>query len=422
MTDVGMVLLPVKTARDIRRAIGDHGRLSLAVDRAHGVAGACGSSVGDAPRVFEKPRIAFAGHPLGVADQFEEAVWFVAAPRLHVAYGRALTRRETLPRRDFPDDLREAAARNDSRWVVTYSPGVGLDWAAWHLGDDGVRPVRIDVLEPSTTDPQEVLDGHWQRGELSRTTALVVGAGSIGSAAAEALARYGAGRLILVDPDRLRWRNLARHQGTWKDIGLHKVDAVGQAIEARWPATRVEPRPWDVIHDANAVRDLVHDADVVICATDGVEPRRVVSHLCRRARRTAILACVLADGAVGEVLRLRPWMHHGCLLCQRADLVTRGVMDPEPGLDTEYGAGGGARPMTAVGSDLALVGQFAAQLAVSTVLESAGYEERLVTRDYALVGLRHERTLPPPFDLRTGCVTWQEATPPRPGCPTCEAG
>ncbi|WGD45257.1 hypothetical protein [Streptomyces cathayae] len=35
--------------------------------------------------------------------------------------------------------------------------------------------------------------------------------------------------------------------------------------------------------------------------------RRVTGHLARRADRTAILACVLQYGALGEIIRLHPW-------------------------------------------------------------------------------------------------------------------
>ena len=62
-------------------------------------------------------------------------------------------------------------------------------------------------------------------------------------------------------------------------------------------------------------------------------PDACVSHLARRSGKTAILACVLLDGAVGEVLRLRPWPGHGCLLCQRHQLIVNSSIDPEPALD-----------------------------------------------------------------------------------------
>jgi molybdopterin-synthase adenylyltransferase len=173
-----------------------------------------------------------------------------------------------------------------------------------------------------------------------------------------------------------------------------------------------------VITDADQMRPLFDRCQIILCAADGVSPRRVVSHLARRAGRTSILACVLLDGAVGEVMRLRPWPGHGCLLCQRQQLIAEGSIDPEPALDLGYGTGDRHRPMTAVGSDLVMVGQLAAKLAVSTILEAAGHYDQVISDDYALVGLRRDDAAAP-FDVDPGQVRWLPAAPQQAGCPTC---
>jgi hypothetical protein len=179
----------------------------------------------------------------------------------------------------------------------------------------------------------------------------------------------------------------------------------------------------NVITDAHRIRPLLDATDVVVCAADGVSPRRVVSHLARRSNTTAIMACVLLDGAVGEVLRLRPWPGHGCLLCQRQKLVNDGVLDPEPLLDRPYGAGDRHLPMTAVGSDLQIVGQLAAKLAVATVLEAHGHSDQVIRDEYAIIGLRPNGSTArygPPFDVAAGELRWLVPHPSLPDCPTCE--
>jgi hypothetical protein len=177
----------------------------------------------------------------------------------------------------------------------------------------------------------------------------------------------------------------------------------------------------NVIGDADKMRPLFDSCDAIVCAADGVSPRRVVSHLARRARKTAVLACVLLDGAVGEVLRLRPWSGHGCLLCQRRQLIDQGGIDPEPDLDLGYGTGDRHRPMTAVGSDLAMVGQLAAKVAVATILEADGYYDQVIAMEYAITGLRRAVGAAPPFDVEPGRIRWLPAAPQRDGCPTCGA-
>src|SRR6266700_3992022 len=159
----------------------------------------------------------------------------------------------------------------------------------------------------------------------------------------------------------------------------------------------------------------------ISCAADGVAPRRVVSHLARRAGRPAVLACVLEDGEIGEVLRLRPWPTAGCLLCQRQHLTASGTLDPEPTLDVPYGQGTAHRPMTAVAGDLHLVGQLAAKAAIALLQENAGYHEQLLPGDQLVVGLRPGPGLPTPFNpSHAGALRWSPLGPPFPGCPTCQ--
>jgi hypothetical protein len=130
-----------------------------------------------------------------------------------------------------------------------------------------------------------------------------------------------------------------------------------------------------VVDDAHEIRGLLATTDVMLCCADGVAPR-----VTSRAAPTnpAVLACVLADGGIGEIIRLRPFPDHGCLLCRSQALIDDGTLDPEPALEASYGTGTLHQPMTAVGSDLALVGDLAAKITVATTLETAGhYAHRL---------------------------------------------
>jgi hypothetical protein len=132
-----------------------------------------------------------------------------------------------------------------------------------------------------------------------------------------------------------------------------------------------------------------------------------------------VFACVLRDGALGEVLRVRPWPGTPCLLCTRADLVKEGSFDPEPDLDAAYGTGDAHRPMTAIGSDLTMVAGLTAKLAVATLLEDASHYEHVIRHDWAMIGLRLDRGAPEPFDLFPGQLHWLPAADARPDCPTC---
>ncbi len=88
-------------------------------------------------------------------------------------------------------------------------------------------------------------------------------------------------------------------------------------------------------------------------------------------------------------------------------------------LDRGYGQGTRQLPMTAVGGDLALVGQLAAKVTVATILERAGHPEQRLPGEHATIGLRPSQDLPRPFDAGLGEVHWVEGHPPQPHCITC---
>ncbi|MDX3106896.1 HesA/MoeB/ThiF family protein [Nonomuraea angiospora] len=310
--------------------------------------------------------------------------------------------------------------------AITYAPDAAErfpdvqvpDLAAWHITREAVTPLDAECEPPVYGNAQ--LSSHWPVEDLARTTVVIVGLGSIGGATAHALASYGVGRLILIDPDRLRWSNLVRHVSGPAHVGQLKVSAIRADLELLRPGTEVVSYPIDVVVNADLVRPLLTLSDLVVCTADGVAPRRVISHLARRARIDAILACVLEDGGLGELLRLRPWNDRGCLVCQRQALRDAGGIDPEPAIDAGYGTGTLHRPMTAVGGDLHLVGQLAAKAAVSTILERNGWADQKLPGEHAIFSLRPQPDWAAPFDLnRAGDFRWRPATPPITGCPTC---
>lgn len=314
----------------------------------------------------------------------------------------------------------------DNGLLVTHVPDMPEDWiragatefSAWLTTRDFVTPMPVAV-EPETGLAQ--LDGHWPVDEVLDFKVAVVGVGSIGGVVADALARYGVGELHLIDPDRFLWHNMIRHVLGPESVGIMKVDAMKQRLNARWPDTDVHPYTYDVVDQAHLMRSLFSNVDIIVCAADGVAPRRVVSHLARRAGKPAVLACVLDDGAVGEIVRLQPAPRHGCLMCLRAHLAAGGGIDVEAAQELDYGTGFVHRPMTAVAADLHLVGQLAAKAVVATLLEARhGDHTQRLPGDCATIGLRPPGDMAAPFDLDRALQTkWADLPAPRADCPTC---
>jgi hypothetical protein len=418
-----VLLIVPRAAADVIRAGGSWGEFTVRVSDPQNVGAIVAVRNGNGPMM--PTALSPPNHFLASADPWPVGRWYRVPPEVHghwlatkMRAGAALATRV----------LREVANGfyAGPHVAVTYAPDVAdtfgdapvPDMVAWHVDTDGITPISVEV-EPTVLG-QSQLEPAWPVADLASATMLVVGTGSIGAVAAMALATFGVGRLRLLDPDRLLWHNLVRHAAPPRDVGKLKVAALAEQINALRPDTVVDARPLNVITDADRVRPLLHDCDVVVCTADGVAPRRVISHLARRAAVPAILACVLEDGGLGEILRLQPWRSNGCLLCQREALKALGGLDPEPALDLGYGTGSRHRPMTAVGGDLHLIGQFAAKVAVATHLERHGHPDQRLPGESALVALRPRPGWAPPFDL-TACgeVRWAAAAPPLPECPTC---
>jgi molybdopterin/thiamine biosynthesis adenylyltransferase len=426
MTGSQAVVLVESAARRIRGASAPWGTLVLAASEADQLVGVLGAGERDST-LYDLSRDELAGHVLSHADPAGgSGIWYHARPEMNACHALLLSRPGQAIstgyfRQMIIEGWRQPPA-DSSMPVITHVPGGDPEWGAWAVSRVGAAPVMITVLQEPLSDPLGGLGLAWPLPDLAAAAITIVGAGSIGSAAAHALAMYGTGTIRLVDDDRLLWHNLSRHQETRHDVGRYKVDALADALASRWPGTTTVPLRLNVIGDADQMRPLFDRSSVILCAADGVAPRRVVSHLARRSGMPAILACVLLDGAVGEVLRLRPWPGHGCLLCQRHQLIVNGSIDPEPALDLAYGTGDRHRPMTAVGSDLAMIGQLAAKLAVATILETAGHYDQRVAEEYAIAGLRRLPAAAEPFDVEPGQIRWLPAAPQLPGCPTCHIG
>ena len=360
-------------------------------------------------------------HYLRYAESFANVgAWYRTKSSVHDIHLWALARGAVIPTatlRETVEDGWRVPTKDRSMLVLCWSKtDDGPVWSAWWVSTERAVPGLLELVEDRS--PLEYLGDAWPAEKLAKATAVAVGVGSIGSVVAETIASYAVGRLVLIDPDRLLHRNLVRHRLGIRDLGRFKVSAMADQLRHQFPDMTVEAHPIDVITDADIVRSLLKEADVVIGATDGVAARRVVNHLARRANIPAVLACVLESGALGEIVRVRPGT--GCLLCFRARLVEEGSMDPEPDLDPGYGLGTPQLPMTAVAGDLAIVGTHAAKTAVATILERQGDWAQRLPGDVAVLGLRPVPDLPAPFDIEcAGDVRWTDIGPSRPDCPTC---
>lgn len=374
-----------------------------------------------------------------------QALWYRASPKLHDAglvdhvQGRATSVQ-------VMKDETEGSWLHFKKAVLVLTccerDQGGIEWAAWlRRGESEFMPVQLEVFDHEA-ELLAPLDQGWNRAALAEQLITVVGVGSVGAAACESLAGYGFTRFALVDPDRLRSHNFARHRVLRSEHGRFKVNAVADMLTERNRTVEVERHIADVGRSADAIRPLLRDTSLIVCCADGPEARRVASHLAFWARKPIVLGCALHFGAYGEVLRLLPG-RTGCLVCNRdalSEVLNFEAQLQADSLDerltarrsvgrhtvllsafTRYEVDPGSWGTTAVTSDLHLIGSLVGKAAAATVLSRAGYRGQRLAGSHALIGLQPLIDVEPPFAYadKAGRVRWLPTAAPQPECPTC---
>jgi adenylyltransferase/sulfurtransferase len=131
---------------------------------------------------------------------------------------------------------------------------------------------------------------------IRAASALVVGAGGLGSPASMYLAAAGVGRLTLVDGDAVDLTNLQRQiLHTAERIGANKAVSGLATLSAVNPQVRLAA-VTERVGEAQ-LRALVADADVVLDCTDNFATRHAINRACVAQRRPLVSgAAVRFDG------------------------------------------------------------------------------------------------------------------------------
>ncbi len=153
---------------------------------------------------------------------------------------------------------------------------------------------------------------------LGRATALVVGAGALGTVALDMLARGGVGRVRFVDRDTVELSNLQRQclYGE-RDAaeGVPKAEGARRRLEEVNREIALEPLAAD-LHAGN-VASAVEGADVILDATDNFGTRYLINDAAVRFGIPWIYAACV--GSYGMTCTIVPG-RTGCLRCVVPDV------------------------------------------------------------------------------------------------------
>ncbi|MGE6377273.1 MoeB/ThiF family adenylyltransferase [Peribacillus muralis] len=159
--------------------------------------------------------------------------------------------------------------------------------------------------------------------KIRRKHVLILGAGALGAANAEALTRAGVGKLTIVDRDYVELSNLQRQQMyTERDVEerLPKAEAAKRHIREIDHGVQVNA----VIMDATAqnLERQLDAVDLILDATDNFETRMIINDLSQKLHIPWIYgACV---GSVGMTLPIVPGQTP-CLHCLLKTIPIQGM-------------------------------------------------------------------------------------------------
>lgn len=197
----------------------------------------------------------------------------------------------------------------------------------------------MDDRELERYSRQMILPDWGAEGQLALrdATAVVVGAGGLGSPASMYLAAAGIGTLVLVDDDEVELANLQRQilHGE-ADLGRPKAKSGLERLRALNPL--VEVKPVDERLDEENARSLAGSADVIVDGSDNFDTRYAVNAACVATRKSLVTGSVIRWQ--GQVTVLRPDDGGACYAClfppeaeeREEPCAEAGIVAPLPGI------------------------------------------------------------------------------------------
>ncbi len=199
---------------------------------------------------------------------------------------------------------------------------------------------------------------------LLASSALVVGAGGLGSPAAMYLAAAGVGRITVVDHDAVDLTNLQRQIAHTTDrVGQLKVRSLASTVAALNPGVDLIALDWqlsDAPDQARRVAALVEQADVLLDCTDNFATRALLNRLAVGWRKPLVSgAAIRFEGQVSVYdLRHDTSPCYACLFPESAEdlapvsCATMGVFSPLVGMVGSVQAAEALKVLTGAGTPL----------------------------------------------------------------------
>ena len=138
------------------------------------------------------------------------------------------------------------------------------------------------------------------REDIEMKKILLIGAGTLGSAVAEIIARSGLVDITVVDNDKLEPHNLARHLLGGESIGSSKSESLAEYLNALF----AEGKPVKAINenflqmDEKSRIDLVNNSDFILDCSASIAVQRMLADIERKAPSACLYQIAKGKGTV----------------------------------------------------------------------------------------------------------------------------
>lgn len=174
----------------------------------------------------------------------------------------------------------------------------------------------------------ELLIGTEGLKRLREASVMVFGVGGVGSHCIEALARSGAGRLILIDNDTVSLTNINRQSIAYHStVGLHKTKVMEKRIHDICPETEVVTYEQFVLPD-NIENLFDQKIDYIVDAIDTVTAKLAIVSIAEERKIPLISSMGTGNKLHPEMFQIADiYKTSVCPLCKvmRKELKTRGI-------------------------------------------------------------------------------------------------
>lgn len=238
--------------------------------------------------------------------------------------------------------------------------------------------------------------------ELVSKKVGIVGLGSVGSKMAVSLARSGIRKFVLIDDDLMLQANVCRHELNWVSVGLHKADAVKQAISVVAPEADIHIRRFRIAgqesaESASTALDALASCDVIIDATANPEVFVQLAAVARSRQRVLVWGELLAGGIGALVGRSRPGKDPSPLAMRAGIHDFLASKEPAPfvvstGYDAERNA---APPLIAIDAEVSQLASVMTRFVLDALLDRKPSE---FPHSAYLFGLKQAWIFSAPFD------------------------